>query len=186
MGQSINIAMLSPDASTHQEKVEYLTNLVNDVYDASSGDLWIDKRDRTTVKDMQQFIQNGEIAVATYMEKIVGCVRIYKINEKIAEFGMLAVHPESQGQGVGRKLIRFAEEKCRAEHFQTMQLKLFLPIHGTHPQKEILNDWYTRLGYQPVGVEAIDPQPKNLAIPCQFIIFQKALTSYSEHVAYSV
>lgn len=92
---------------------------------------------------------------------------------------MLAVDEEYQGIGIGRALIRFAEQKCREENLRMMQLELLVPEKGSHPTKIILENWYTRIGYHPVHTKTIDALfPKlvqMLATPCKFIIFQKEL-----------
>ena len=107
------------------------------------------------------------------------CVRIQQLDDYTGEFGMLAVDEKHQGNGIGRALIQFAEEKCKSENLQKMQLELLVPQEGSHPFKTILEKWYTRIGYDPVHTETVeslfpDLAPQ-LAIPCQFIIFQKEL-----------
>lgn len=176
---SIEIEMLSTTESTHLATMEHITNIVNRVYEASEASLWKNRAVRTTVAEIAAFTKNGEIAVARLKGQIVGCVRVTRIDQEIGEFGMLAVDDNCQGSGVGRALIHFAEQKCEKENFCKMQLELLVPLEGEHPDKVILENWYTRLGYRQVRTETIEAfLPKLaqlLAVPCQFIVFQKEL-----------
>ncbi|WP_232230157.1 GNAT family N-acetyltransferase [Bacillus sp. J37] len=177
--QSIDIQMLPCYASTNKVGMEHITNIVNRVYASSEEGFWMHGAVRTTVAEMAEFTICNEIAVARSMGEIVGCVRVRRIDQGIGEFGMLAVDDEYQGTGIGRELIRFAEQKCQKEQLRKMQLELLVPQEGSHPAKEILENWYTRIGYQPVHTETIDASfPKlaeMLAIPSKFVVFQKEL-----------
>lgn len=50
----------------------------------------------------------------------------------------------------------------------------------THPNKELLHAWYTRIGYRPVGSVTSDESypwlAPLLATPCDFVIYHKDLT----------
>ena len=60
-----------------------------------------------------------------------------------------------------------------------MQLELLMPQTWTHPVKEFLHGWYTRIGYRPVRTEPFDEAypalAPQLATPCAFVIYQKPL-----------
>lgn len=177
--QSIEIQMLPRNESTNIEEIEHIANIVNRVYAASEGDLWIPGSFLTTAAEIAELTNSGEIAVAQSMGQIVGCVRIQRIDQETGEFGMLAVDDKYQGTGIGRELIRFAEQKCQKEQLRKMQLELLVPQEGSHPSKVILVKWYSRIGYQPTHSETIDASfprlAQMLAIPCKFIVFQKEL-----------
>lgn len=185
--QSIKIHMLPRDASDNLADMQHIANIVNKVYAASEEGFWMNGTVRTTVAEMIEFTGSGEIVVARAMEDIVGCVRVRRLDHETGEFGMLAVDDEYQGDGIGRELIRFAEQKCRKEHLRKMQLELLVPLEGSHPDKVILENWYTRIGYYPVHtetVEALFPQLADmLAIPCKFIVFQKELSSRKDGIS---
>ncbi|WP_240377102.1 GNAT family N-acetyltransferase [Bacillus piscicola] len=179
MIQSIEIHMLPKSASTNIEDMERLTNIINRVYAAAEGSLWSPGTVRTTVDEMTELTRDGEIAVARATGQIVGCVRIRQVDQEMGEFGLLAVDSDYQGAGIGRALIRFAEQKGQKEHLHRMQLELLVPEEGSHPTKVTLENWYTRLGYLPVRAETVAASfPKLaplLATPCQFKVFQKEL-----------
>lgn len=177
--QSYSIEMLSPHASTETAEIAHITNIVNQVYASSEGGLWTNDVVRTTVDEVANIIKSGELAVARSDEQITGCIRVRQLDHEIGELGMLAVSPEHQNVGLGRRLIRFAEETCHAKQLSIMQLELLVPQRGSHPSKVILADWYSRLGYTPIRTDAVDNLMPELvpllAIPCKFIVYQKQL-----------
>ena len=60
-----------------------------------------------------------------------------------------------------------------------MQLEVLVPRRWSHPSKEFLTGWYTRIGYQPARTGAIDEAYPDLApllaTPCDFVIYRKNL-----------
>lgn len=87
---------------------------------------------------------------------IVGTVRVQQIDDATGEFGMLVADPDRRGEGIGRDLIAFAEDRLRRREVPTMQLELLVPRGWTHPVKAFLDGWYTRIGYRPVRTGWID------------------------------
>jgi len=57
---------------------------------------------------------------------------------------MLTTDPAVRGRGVGRDLVRFAEDTCRNRGSTKMQLKLLRPRHWVLDSKEALHAWYSR------------------------------------------
>jgi GNAT superfamily N-acetyltransferase len=102
-----------------------------------------------------------------------------QIDDVTGEFGMLVADPERRGEGIGRNLVAFAEQRFRRRCVPTMQLELLVPRDWTHPTKEFLDAWYTRLGYRPVRTGRIDDDYPHLApllaTPCDFVIYNKSL-----------
>jgi GNAT superfamily N-acetyltransferase len=177
-----SIELLSESACTDNRLVAELTELVNRVYAVAEEGLWVEGATRTTPEEMAGLIAAGEIAVAREGpdDRILGSVRIQQIDEGTGEFGMLVADPERRGQGIGRDLIRFAEDGFRRRGVPTMQLELLVPREWTHPTKEFLDAWYTRLGYRPIRSGRIDDDYPHLApllaTPCDFVIYHKPLT----------
>jgi GNAT superfamily N-acetyltransferase len=173
------IELLPGTVASDQRLAEALTDLVNDVYDIAEAGLWVDGATRTTVDEMGQMIAGEEIAVARVDGEVVGCVRIQHLDDGIGEFGMLVTHPAQRGNGVGRKLVDFAEEVAQHRGSTIMQLELLQPRGWTHPEKEVLDAWYTRLGYRPVRTGRIEESYPHLspllAGPSDFVIYHKRL-----------
>jgi hypothetical protein len=60
-----------------------------------------------------------------------------------------------------------------------MQLELLVPREWSHPSKEFLTAWYTRIGYRPVRTgrleESYPALAAHLATPCDLVIHHKDL-----------
>jgi ribosomal protein S18 acetylase RimI-like enzyme len=96
---------------------------------------------------------------------------------------MLVASPDRRGVGIGRQLVGFAEHWARTQGLSTMQLELLVPQTWTHPVKEFLRAWYTRIGYRRVRTgrleEAYPMLQPQLATPCDFVIYEKDLRADS-------
>jgi GNAT superfamily N-acetyltransferase len=151
-----------------------LRDVVNAAYDEGEAGLWQPGRERVTAADVADLIARGELAVADGDGRLMGCVRVAG-----AELGLLAVARDATGRGVGGALVRFAEATERARGAAEMRLELLVPRAGTHPAKERLHAWYSRLGYRVVGrteFEAGYPEAALwLAVPCDLVTYSKPL-----------
>jgi GNAT superfamily N-acetyltransferase len=145
-----SIALVAADGAADADLVAQLTDLVNRVYATAEEGLWVDGSTRTTPPEMTQLIAAGEIALARVDGDLVGSVRIQQLDSSQGEFGMLVADPDRRGEGIGRDLVRFAEGLTRQRGRTLMQLELLVPREWTHPTKEFLNAWYTRISYRPV------------------------------------
>jgi GNAT superfamily N-acetyltransferase len=177
----IEIQLLPAAASDDVMLMERITELINEVYAVAEDGLWTDDATRTTVDEIAELIRAGQIAVARLRGRIVGGVRVQRLDQCTGEFGMLAADPAHRGVGVGRELVRFAERKCRADGLATIQLELLVPRGWTHPTKEFLEVWYSRIGYRVARRGTIDEAypalAPLLATPCDFVIYRKDLGS---------
>jgi GNAT superfamily N-acetyltransferase len=174
---AVEIEMLARNAG--DGAVAEVTALVNRVYAIAEEGMWRAGAARTTPAETREFVLAGQIAVVRRRGRIVGSVRIQRLDEGVGEFGMLAADPAHRGAGIGRGLIRFAERLIRDEGRNTMQLELLVPKTWTHPSKKFLHDWYTRLGYRVVRTVDIGERypalAPLLATPCDFVIYHKKL-----------
>jgi len=175
----LEIQTLPAGASDDATLMERIADLVNVVYAVAEDGLWTDDATRTTVDEVAELTRAGQIAVARLDGRIVGCVRVQRLDGSAGEFGMLAADPAHRGLGIGRELLRFAERACRADGLATMQLELLVPRDWTHPSKEFLAAWYTRAGYGVARTGTIDEAypalAPLLATPCDFVIYRKDL-----------
>lgn len=161
--------------------VNKLVALINDVYAVAEKGLWADGTPRTTPAEVAELIAAGQIAVARVDEQIVGAVRIQRLQTGEGEFGMLVADPAYRGTGVGRELVQFAERWGREQGLETMQLEVLVPREWSHPSKDFLLAWYTRIGYRHVRTgqleESYPELTPRLATPCDFVIYHKSLRS---------
>jgi GNAT superfamily N-acetyltransferase len=175
----VDVRLLSSEASADTRLVGELVGLINRVYVVAEAGLWVDGATRTITAQMEQFVRSGQIAVAAVAGQVAGCIRVHDLDANSAEFGMLAAAAEHRGIGVGRELVRFAEERSRGRGRGIMRLELLMPRNWVHPSKVFLENWYGRLGYRAVRVGRIeDAYPELgplLATPCKLVIFEKRL-----------
>ena len=117
------------------------------------------------------------MAVARDETRIVGSARVRMLDEGTGFFGLLAVHPDDQGRGAGRELIRFAEQLARERGAGQMELRLLVPREQTDPGKEWLAAWYTRLGYRMTGrADFSESHPAvEMLTPLDMLTFRKRL-----------
>jgi GNAT superfamily N-acetyltransferase len=173
----IEIEALPEAMATDQRFVEGITDLVNRVYETAEAGLWVPGATRTTSIEMREMIAAGQIAVARISGQMVGCIRIKQLDDRVGEFGLLAARPDHRGVGIGRALVRFAEDRSRQHGLAVMQLELLMPRGWSHPVKDFLHAWYTRIGYQPVRKGSIEESYPHLApllaTPCDLVAYHK-------------
>ncbi|GII82220.1 GNAT family N-acetyltransferase [Sphaerisporangium siamense] len=175
------IQLLPSAASGDAALVAGLTELVNQVYAVAEEGLWAEGAARTTTGEMAGLIAAGEIAVARVSGEIAGGVRVRRPAGGEGEFGMLVSAPGHRGSGVGRELVRFAEDLSRDRGLGVMRLELLVPRGRRHPGKVFLEEWYTRRGYRLSGTRDVaDGHPHLaplLATPCDIHVYRKPLTT---------
>jgi ribosomal protein S18 acetylase RimI-like enzyme len=176
----IEVRMAAPAAAEDAVFVGAVTELVNSVYATAEAGLWVDGTTRTTATVMAGLVAAGEIAVARTDGRLVGAVRVHRLATGVGEFGMLVADPGYRGRGVGRELVGFAERRSREQGVAAMQLEVLVPREWSHPSKEFLKAWYSRIGYRRVRtgrIEASHPDlAPHLATPCDVVVYHKALT----------
>ncbi|WP_290060966.1 GNAT family N-acetyltransferase [Amycolatopsis solani] len=172
----MEIAFLPPSGLVSAGRIADLVNLV---YAEAEKGLWCESTDRTSADEVGAFVRAGEIAVATVDGALAGSVRVQRLDDATGEFGMLAADPARRGAGIGRELVRFAEQTCREAGCREMQLELLVPREWTHPSKQFLAEWYARLGYRVTHrADLAGDYPHlapALATPCDFLIYRKDL-----------
>jgi GNAT superfamily N-acetyltransferase len=173
---TVDIAFAPAAAAEDRDYVAQVVDLVNRVYAEAEKGLWQEGAERTDADEVAAIIRAGKLVEARLAGQLVGCVHVQLVE---GEFGMLVAAPEFRNIGIGRDLVAFAEDWARQQGYPTMQLELLMPQTWTHPVKEFLHGWYTRIGYRPVRTEpfaeaypALQPL---LATPCDFVIYHKPL-----------
>jgi ribosomal protein S18 acetylase RimI-like enzyme len=76
-------------------------------------------------------------------QEMTGCVNLQQFDKKIY-LGMFSVSPKSQGFGIGKQLLKAAEEY--AKHLQCSAI--FMQVISA--REELIN-WYKRYGYKDTG-----------------------------------
>jgi N-acetylglutamate synthase-like GNAT family acetyltransferase len=125
--------------------------------------------DRTSAADIIAMMQTGQFVVLEYAGGLAGAVYVDQTTAKQSAsgyFGMLAVAPELQGAGLGKRLVRIAEALCEAAGCEVMTLRII-------NLREELGRWYRSLGYREVGTAPYTHRP--VKQPCHFIEMQREL-----------
>lgn len=144
---------------------EALSSLINSAFSIEKF-LEGDRTDQGQLKQMMEegeFLlgcdASGQLLASVYVE--VRGIRGY--------FGMLSVHPEHQGNGLGTKMVHAAEEYCRAKGCKAMDLFVL----SLRPE---LPPLYRKLGYTESGVEEFRPQRAFVGpADCHCIVMSKDL-----------
>jgi GNAT superfamily N-acetyltransferase len=174
------VRLLAPDEARDEILVEELVRLINGAYAAGEAGLWLEGTRRTGPGEITEAIRSGGVLAATAEGQIVGCAYVHPLDTWTADLGLISTTPERWGGGVGRELVRSAEELMRSRGVKTMQLELLVPKGWVHPEKDRLRAWYARLGYRVVRSAPFEQVAAHLAsqlaTPCEFLIFRKPLS----------
>jgi amino-acid N-acetyltransferase len=71
--------------------------------------------------------------------RVVGCAALHRDSAKLAEVAAVAVVPQCQWQGIGRKLMRTCEQRGKEERVRTLWLATIKP------------DYFSRYGFRPMS-----------------------------------
>jgi ribosomal protein S18 acetylase RimI-like enzyme len=131
--------------------VPNLNILVNSAYRGSiSKKGWTTEADlidgtRVDESVLNELIQRSDTTILMYHEdeKLLSCVELRKENTKLY-LGMLSVAPDTQGKGIGKKMLTAAEVFAKESNLHT----IFMSVISV--RKELI-DWYIRHGYLLTG-----------------------------------
>ena len=173
------VNLLAAGEADNEAIAEELAGLINAAYAVGEAGLWLEGTTRTQPAEIAEAIRSGGVLAASLEGRRVGCAYVRPLDAGTADLALISAAPDEWGSGVGRELVRSAEELMRSRGVTTMQLELLVPKGWVHPEKERLRSWYTRLGYQVVRsapFEQVAAQlAPQLATPCEFLIFHKRL-----------
>lgn len=128
-----------------------LNQLVNSAYRGdTSREGWTteaDLLDGTRIDEaaMRDLIEKPGTVILTYREagELLGCVELRMQDNKLY-LGMLSVKPDTQGKGIGKKLMLAAEDYARQQNIKA----IFMMVISVRNE---LIDWYIRHGYRLTG-----------------------------------
>lgn len=124
---------------------------------------------RTDANQLGALMQKGEFLLARDAETIVASIYTELRGDR-GYFGMLAVDPSQQGQGLGRMMVAAAEEKFRASGRRYVDISVLSPRLELFP-------FYRKLGYSETGISKDYPSPDKLkpSVVCKEIWMSKEL-----------
>jgi len=162
------------------ESAEELVRLVNWAYRGKDGrEGWTGEMRfidgiRIDMPAMLQALEDPKatVFVASCQERPVGCIKVEKVAEDMAEVGMFAVDPDMQSKRIGSSLLQTAEEFAREALGARKATMFVLENRG-----DILS-WYLRRGYKRTEETAPFPEDQNVGKPkikLQFVRLEKDL-----------
>lgn len=168
-------------AADQPQVVASITDLVNEVYRVSEAGIWTEGTSRTDDGEISDLIRLGQIASARSGGLVVGAIHVHQLDADTGGLGMLSAAASHRGQGIGTRLVDFAEDWARARGLASMQLEVLIPREWQHPSKTFLLEWYERIGYQRLRNDSFEDDylalAPLLATPCDFVVFRKKLTA---------
>ena len=161
------------------DNIRRLSDLINEVYDDAESGMWKRKGVRTNPAEVERLLRAKALILADIDGALVGSVNVNLMRDGIGEFGMLVADLNRRGKGIGSALVDRAENWARDIACHTMRLELLTPRNWTHPSKEFLKKWYSRMGYKPQAPESLEilhPElVPELATECDFTVWYKSL-----------
>ncbi|MGE3973735.1 MAG: GNAT family N-acetyltransferase [Bdellovibrionales bacterium] len=128
--------------------------------------------DEERLKELAQKTNSYLLLLRNSQHEIVACVHLEEKGSSLY-LGMLTVDPKIQNQGLGKILLKAAEEKAR-------EFKLKSVFMTVISERKELIDWYVRHGYHKTG--KTEPFPTNdprfglPKKPLEFLVLEKLLT----------
>jgi predicted N-acetyltransferase YhbS len=122
--------------------------------------------DRINPEKVREMMRTGKYLLAEERGELIACVYV-EIQGERGYFGLLAVDPARQGEGLGRKMVAEAENNARAGGCEFMDL-LIVNLRAELPP------FYRRLGYVETGTEPF-PADASPSQPCHFAKMSKPL-----------
>jgi len=172
VGLCYQISMIAPALSASVRRATSgdaaaLASLVNRAY--AIEEFFVDG-DRTNAAEIEQMMLTGEFVVLEQPGALAAAVYVEQRSSSRPQgagwFGMLAVLPELQGMGLGKRLVGIAEAMCEAAGATTMHLRII-------NLREELARWYRSLGYREIGTTPYVHRP--VKKPVHFVDMAKPL-----------
>ena len=182
MPRDISISELSQDDT----RIPNVISLINEEY--RRGVQWSNAPDvpgypRTTTEDFRRDMLKSTLLIAERDSEIVGIImtglsdesitRETKLPEACGFISLFAVDSSVRSQGVGKRLMKSAEEFCKRAGARRMSLEVI------DARKDILS-WYERMGYCKTG-DSVDVElghgsyKVECANPAAFLRMEKPL-----------
>lgn len=167
-----------PVSIADSKDIPALVSLINSAYRGEASKKgWTTEADllkgelRTDIATLNTLIQNKNAVFLKYQSEngnIAGCIYLDK-QEQGLYLGMLTVSPQLQGAGVGKHLLKAADDYARKNNCSSIFMNVISLRHE-------LIAWYERHGYYPTGERKPFPTDHQFGIPTQpleFIIMSK-------------
>lgn len=149
--------------TAERSDAEALVSLINHAFEVERQFFTTNRID---LAETLEHFDKGTFLVAESEGKLAGCNYV-ELRGEAGYFGLLSVDPEYQGRGLGRKLIEQAEEFCRMNGCERMQIRVL-------NHRIELPPLYEKLGYTQAAIEEVEQVP-SARMPYNFIVMEKRL-----------
>jgi len=122
--------------------------------------------DRTDPEQVQQMMEDGKFLLLTAGDAMVACLFV-KVTGDRGYVGTLSVDPARQKSGIGRWMMREAEDYCRDAGCKTLDIR----IVNVRNELPVI---YRKFGFVESGTESAEVI-KNASQPIHFITMSKSL-----------
>ncbi len=129
--------------------------------------------ERIDAPTLQKMLENPNGTIKKYIDengRIIGCVYL-EIQNKELYLGTLTVSPEIQARGIGKEMLKYAEEYAVEKNCSAIVM-LVVSVRSE------LIDWYLRHGYYLTGETKPFPTENRFGTPTQnleFAVLKKAI-----------
>ena len=155
-----------------EDDIAAMVEVINAAFDKEN---FFVNRPRTSPTQLVEHFRTGRFLLAHESSQLISSV-YYELKGERGYVGMLAVHPNNQGCGLGRTMMQAAENMLRdhgckvAEIYVVSVRTALLPI-------------YRKMGYQETGtVQLPEELREKLTMPIELIKMEKQLQSSSGEV----
>ena len=167
-----------PVSTAESNDIPALVSLINSAYRGEASKKgWTTEADllkgelRTDAATLNTLIENKHAVFLKYQSEdgnITGCVYL-AAQERGLYLGMLTVSPLLQGAGIGKELLKAADDYARKHNCSSIFMNVISLRHE-------LIAWYERQGYYATGERKPFPTDQQFGIPTQpleFMIMRK-------------
>ncbi len=170
-----------PVSIASPQDINALVALINGAYRGEvSKKGWTTEADllqgelRTDMASLTEVLKKKDAVMLKYISEtseITGCVFLHKL-ERGLYLGMLTVSPLLQGGGIGKKLLKAAEQYAKENNCSSIFMNVISLRHE-------LIAWYERHGYRQTDERKPFPSDQRFGIPTQvleFLIMEKVVS----------
>ena len=140
-----------------------LTRLINAAFSVER--FFLDS-DRLDIDEVRRRLAAGAFLIEEDRDALLGCVYI-EIRGERGYIGLLSVDPARQRNGLGKRMMAAAEDRCHKQGCRFVDLQIV-------NIREELPGFYRSLGYTETGVAPF-PADVFTKMPCHFVNMSKPL-----------
>jgi GNAT superfamily N-acetyltransferase len=142
-------------AKLSDKEIDTLFEIITIAYAETEKEVWGDNYMRISKTEYVKHIDDGEILVAYMDGVVVGGVRHYRKNDDTYSFGLLGADFNKSGNGIGRALILEIEKLAHKAKMRQIEIEILRAIDYNVQSKNIISEWYQRMGYNLVGTKEV-------------------------------